>query len=80
MTVLVAAAKLLMPRTSCTTRGYPTTRTGGCSEMRESHGHNYILEAVVAGEIDQASGYVLDLKLLSDVMCGRSIRDVDHRT
>ena len=49
---------------------------GKCANL---HGHNYVLEAVVAGEIDQASGYVLDLKLLSDVMCRRVIRDVDHR-
>src|SRR2546429_7587815 len=43
------------------------------------HGHNYVLEVVVAGEVDQASGYVLDLKALSDVMNGQVIRDVDHR-
>jgi len=44
---------------------------GKCANM---HGHNYVLEVVVAGEIDQASGYVLDLKALSQI-----IRDVDHR-
>jgi len=33
----------------------------------------------VAGDVDQASGYVLDLKLLSDVMSRQVIRDVDHR-
>jgi 6-pyruvoyltetrahydropterin/6-carboxytetrahydropterin synthase len=43
------------------------------------HGHNYVLEVVVAGEIDQASGYVLDLKLLSGVMSRQVIQDVDHR-
>ncbi len=43
------------------------------------HGHNYILEVVVAGEIDRASGYVLDLKQLSDVITTQVIRDVDHR-
>jgi 6-pyruvoyltetrahydropterin/6-carboxytetrahydropterin synthase len=43
------------------------------------HGHNYVLEVVVAGEIDHASGYVLDLKVLSDVVCRQIIRDVDHR-
>ena len=43
------------------------------------HGHNYVLEVVVAGEVNQASGYVLDLKLLSDVMSRQVIRDVDHR-
>ena len=43
------------------------------------HGHNYVLEVVVAGEVDQASGYVLDLKVLSDIMNGQVIQDVDHR-
>jgi 6-pyruvoyltetrahydropterin/6-carboxytetrahydropterin synthase len=42
------------------------------------HGHNYVLEVVVAGEIDQTTGYVLDLKQLSDVMSKRILEDVDH--
>ena len=49
---------------------------GKCANL---HGHNYVLEVVVAGEIDRASGYVLDLKLLSDVIGRQIIRDVDHR-
>ena len=49
---------------------------GKCANL---HGHNYILEVVLAGEIDQASGYVLDLKLLSAVVNKQVIRDVDHR-
>jgi 6-pyruvoyltetrahydropterin/6-carboxytetrahydropterin synthase len=49
---------------------------GKCANL---HGHNYVLEVVVAGEVNHASGYVLDLKLLSDVICRRIIRDVDHR-
>jgi len=49
---------------------------GKCANL---HGHNYILEVVVAGQVDHASGYVLDLKRLSDVMCRQVIADVDHR-
>jgi 6-pyruvoyltetrahydropterin/6-carboxytetrahydropterin synthase len=49
---------------------------GKCANL---HGHNYVLEVVVAGEIDQATGYVLDLKLLSDVISRRVIEEVDHR-
>ena len=49
---------------------------GKCANL---HGHNYVLEVVVAGEIDHASGYVLDLKRLSDIICRQVIRDVDHR-
>src|SRR6266496_3987875 len=40
---------------------------------------SYLVEVIGAGEIDRASGYVLDLKLLSDVISRQIIRDVDHR-
>jgi 6-pyruvoyltetrahydropterin/6-carboxytetrahydropterin synthase len=43
------------------------------------HGHNYALDVVVAGKIDNASGYVLDLKLLSELINEQIIRYVDHR-
>lgn len=49
---------------------------GKCANL---HGHNYVLEVVVAGEIDQTTGYVLDLKQLSDVISKRILEDVDHR-
>jgi 6-pyruvoyltetrahydropterin/6-carboxytetrahydropterin synthase len=49
---------------------------GKCANL---HGHNYVLEVVVAGKIDEATGYVLDLKELSDVISRRVIREVDHR-
>ncbi len=49
---------------------------GKCANL---HGHNYVVEVVVAGEIDPTTGYVLDLKLLSDVIARQIIRDVDHR-
>jgi 6-pyruvoyltetrahydropterin/6-carboxytetrahydropterin synthase len=43
------------------------------------HGHNYVLDVVVGGKIDEASGYVLDLKRLSAVIRQQIIQDVDHR-
>jgi 6-pyruvoyltetrahydropterin/6-carboxytetrahydropterin synthase len=49
---------------------------GKCANL---HGHNYVLEVVVGGDIDPATGYVLDLKRLSDVIATRIIQDVDHR-
>ena len=61
---------------------------GGCDGSFESGGGGNVFHAaalradevvVVAGEVDQASGYVLDLKVLSDIMNGQVIRDVDHR-
>ena len=43
------------------------------------HGHNYVLDVVVAGHVDEASGYVLDLKQLSSVVCRQIVQHVDHR-
>ena len=43
------------------------------------HGHNYVLEAVVTGGLDPATGYVVDLKRLSELICHEIIRHVDHR-
>ena len=43
------------------------------------HGHNYVLEVVVSGAIDPATGYVMDLKRLSDLMTSEIIQHVDHR-
>ena len=43
------------------------------------HGHNYVVEVVVSGAIDPATGYVMDLKRLSDLMTAEIIRHVDHR-
>jgi 6-pyruvoyltetrahydropterin/6-carboxytetrahydropterin synthase len=49
---------------------------GKCANV---HGHNYVVEVVVAGEVDPATGYVIDLKQLSDLICRQIIEDVDHR-
>ena len=49
---------------------------GKCANL---HGHNYVLEVAVAGAIDRTTGYVLDLKQLSDVIVQQIIQDVDHR-
>jgi 6-pyruvoyltetrahydropterin/6-carboxytetrahydropterin synthase len=43
------------------------------------HGHNYAIEVVVAGEVRDETGYVMDLKMLSEVIQRRVIQDVDHR-
>jgi 6-pyruvoyltetrahydropterin/6-carboxytetrahydropterin synthase len=48
---------------------------GKCANL---HGHNYVLEVVIAGEIDQTTGYVVDLKQLSDIISKRILEDVDH--
>ena len=43
------------------------------------HGHNYVLEVSVAGEIDPRTGYVMDLGHLRDVVEREVIEHVDHR-
>ncbi len=43
------------------------------------HGHNYELEVTVKGEIDEETGYVIDLKVLRDIIRERIIKKVDHK-
>ena len=86
-TGIVAAVDVLVSRRD-TFNAAPELRDPGLSDEENQrvfgkcanlHGHNYVLEVVVAGEIDAATGYVLDLKHLAEVMSRRVIADVDHR-
>ncbi|HXY29231.1 MAG TPA: 6-carboxytetrahydropterin synthase [Gemmatimonadaceae bacterium] len=43
------------------------------------HGHNYRLEVSVKGEVDERSGYVLDLKRLRDIVEARLVDQMDHK-
>lgn len=43
------------------------------------HGHDYILEVTVAGEPDPATGMVLNVAKLKDIVADRVIRSVDHK-
>jgi 6-pyruvoyltetrahydropterin/6-carboxytetrahydropterin synthase len=43
------------------------------------HGHNYELEVKVTGEIDEQTGYVIDLKLLSDIINEEVLQKFDHK-
>jgi 6-pyruvoyltetrahydropterin/6-carboxytetrahydropterin synthase len=43
------------------------------------HGHNYVLEVVVEGEIDDNTGYVIDLKVLKKIIIENVIKKVDHK-
>jgi len=51
---------------------------GKCSNPN-GHGHNYELEVTVAGEIDGATGFVLDLKDLKLLIREYVISHVDHK-
>jgi 6-pyruvoyltetrahydropterin/6-carboxytetrahydropterin synthase len=43
------------------------------------HGHNYELIVVVKGEIDPETGYVYDMKLLSDLTKEHVLNKFDHK-
>lgn len=43
------------------------------------HGHNYDLEVKVTGVIDPETGYVMDMKLLSDLINEHVLEVLDHR-
>jgi 6-pyruvoyltetrahydropterin/6-carboxytetrahydropterin synthase len=51
---------------------------GKCSNPNW-HGHNYTLEVIVAGETNPETGYVIDLKLLKDIVIKNIIDKVDHK-
>ncbi len=43
------------------------------------HGHNYMLEVKVKGEIDPLTGYVIDTKILKDIIQKEVHDRFDHR-
>ncbi len=51
---------------------------GKCNNPH-GHGHNYVLEVTVAGEPDPATGMVLDLKELKEILQREVTDRVDHR-
>lgn len=53
-------------------------RFGKCANPN-GHGHNYTLEVTVAGEVDPVTGFVVDLKLLKDILEEQVVSVYDHR-
>lgn len=43
------------------------------------HGHNYVLYVTVKGEVNPETGFVIDLRFLSDLIRERVIEHVDHK-
>ena len=43
------------------------------------HGHNYVLEVKVIGEINPETGYVLDMKILKDIIDTEVLNRFDHK-
>lgn len=51
---------------------------GKCSNPN-FHGHNYVLEVILDGEIDPETGYVIDLKIVKDAIKSEIDERFDHR-
>ncbi len=43
------------------------------------HGHNYVLEVTVGGELDRQTGMIADLKWVKDIIQREILDAVDHR-
>lgn len=43
------------------------------------HGHNYVLELSVRGQVEETTGYVMDLARLKEVATRAIVEKVDHR-
>lgn len=43
------------------------------------HGHNYYLEVKVTGEVNPETGYVIDLKILKEIIKAEVLDKFDHR-
>jgi 6-pyruvoyltetrahydropterin/6-carboxytetrahydropterin synthase len=51
----------------------------GLCNLPNYHGHNYEVEVMVRGEVDPVSGYVMDMKVLKELMDETFIEPWDHR-
>jgi 6-pyruvoyltetrahydropterin/6-carboxytetrahydropterin synthase len=51
---------------------------GKCNNPH-GHGHNYLLEVTVAGEIDAASGMVFDLTAMDEMVAEQVLEKLDHK-
>lgn len=51
---------------------------GKCN-LPNYHGHNYELIVKVTGSIDPDTGYVMDMKILSDIISEHVLERFDHR-
>ena len=51
---------------------------GKCAN-KNWHGHNYTLFVTVEGTVDPDTGYVIDLKVLSDIIKNRIVDKLDHK-
>lgn len=51
---------------------------GKCNN-KNYHGHNYTLEVWVSGKVNEETGYLIDLKIVKDLIKDEIIERFDHR-
>lgn len=51
---------------------------GKCN-LPNYHGHNYVLIVKVTGAIDDNTGYLIDMKILSDIIKDKVLERFDHK-
>ena len=51
---------------------------GKCNNPH-GHGHNYLIEVTVEGEVEADTGYLIDMKILKEIIHRSVISEVDHR-
>ncbi len=51
---------------------------GPCANPN-SHGHNYNIDVSVSGGVDPATGFVIDIQTLKDLLEAHVLRKLDHR-
>ncbi|NMB80253.1 MAG: 6-carboxytetrahydropterin synthase [Ignavibacteria bacterium] len=51
---------------------------GNCSNPN-GHGHNYVLEVIVRGNVSKETGFVIDLKFLRKIIRENVIDKMDHK-
>lgn len=51
---------------------------GKCA-LPNYHGHNYDIEVKVVGEVDEKTGFVMDMKALSDLVQEQVLERFDHK-
>jgi len=55
------------------------TKVFGKCALPNYHGHNYELEVKITGKPDKKTGYVMDLKILSDLIRDEILGRFDHK-
>ena len=51
----------------------------GMGANPNGHGHNYVVEVTIRGDVDPVTGMVFDLKKLKDVLHREVVEPMDHR-